>query len=222
MPVRKIPFVNGQVYHIFNRGVNLSNIFFDKRDYRRAINLLSFYQVGDAPIRYSKFIKSAGEIRKNYEESLKKMQRVVDIICFCLMPNHFHLLLKQKEEDGIAKFIRNFQIGYSRYINEKENRIGALFQGQFKAVRVENDEQLIHLSRYIHLNPFSSFLIKNLSEIEKYSWSSYSEYIFDINGICQKELILSFFRNKNDYRKFVLNNADYQRKLDKIKHLVLE
>jgi len=222
MPVRKTPFVNGQVYHIFNRGVNLSNIFFDKRDYRRAINLLSFYQVGDAPIRYSKFIKSAGEIRKNYEESLKKMQRVVDIICFCLMPNHFHLLLKQKEEDGIAKFIRNFQIGYSRYINEKENRIGALFQGQFKAVRVENDEQLIHLSRYIHLNPFSSFLIKNLSEIEKYSWSSYSEYIFDINGICQKELILSFFRNKNDYRKFVLNNADYQRKLDKIKHLVLE
>ena len=88
------------------------------------------------------------------------MQRVVDLICFCLMPNHFHLLLRQIEEDGIVKFVRNFQIGYSRYLNEKEKRSGALFEGQFKAVRVENDEQLIHVSRYIHLNPYSSYWLR--------------------------------------------------------------
>jgi len=222
MPTRKTPFVNGQIYHVFNRGVNLNSVFFDKRDYERAIKLLEFYQVGDAPIRYSKFVKATGELRKYFEESLKKMQRVVDLICFCLMPNHFHLLLRQIEEGGIVKFVRNFQIGYSRYLNEKEKRSGALFQGQFKAVRVENDEQLIHVSRYIHLNPYSSYLVKDLTELEKYPWSSYPEYIFDIDGICQKELIFSIFKRKEDYRKFILDNADYQRKLERIKHLVLE
>jgi putative transposase len=222
MPLRKIPFVNGQVYHIFNRSVDLKSVFIDKRDCERVIRLLDFYQVGSPPIRYSKFVKATGELKKYFAESLEKMQKVVDLICFCLMPNHFHLLLRQKEDEGIFRFVRNFQIGYSKYFNEKRKRSGALFQGQFKAVRIENDEQLVHVSRYIHLNPYSSYVVKDLSDLEEYPWSSYPEYVSDIEGICQKELVFSLIKTKEEYRKFVLDNADYQRKLEAIKHLILE
>ena len=135
------------------------------------------------------------------------------------MPNHFHFLLKQTAEEGIAKFMSNFQNSYTRYFNTRHNRVGPLFQGPFRAVRVETDEQLLHLSRYIHLNPYSSFVVKNIKDLEEYQWSSFKEYLGKEKGFCQKEIVMSFFKNPQDYRKFVFDQADYQRELQKIKHL---
>lgn len=117
----------------------------------------------------------------------------------------------------------NFQNSYARYFNTKSKRISPLWQGQFKAVRIEDDNQLLHISRYIHLNPYTSFVVKNLKALLQYQWSSLSEYLNPATGgICSKEIILSQFGNLDDYQKFILDQADYQRRLEGIKHLILD
>lgn len=223
MPIRKTPLVSTEVYHVFNRGVNYQPIFNSKWDYGRAVEVLKFYLAANPPIRYSKFLLLPKKERELILANLQKQPKLVDLICFCLMPNHFHLLLRQNQYNGISSFVRNFQISYTRYYNVKRKRIGPLLQGQFKAVRIENEEQLLHVSRYIHLNPFSSFVVKDLKGIEVYPWSSYPEYMGgNVAEICQKSLIFSIIKGPEKYKEFVLNQADYQRKLEQIKHLTFE
>lgn len=224
MPGRNIPIVTAEFYHIFNRGISFQPTFLNKRDYSRAKETGFFYQNKNLPVKYSRFLMLSNEERQSILENLrKKRQFLVDIVCYCLMPNHFHFLLRQNKENGIAKFISNFTNSYTRYFNTKNERRGPLFQGKFKAVRIETNEQLLHLSRYIHLNPYTSFLVKGLGEIETYSFSSLGEYLEkEGSNFCQKEIILDNFKNKHSYREFVFDQADYQRKLAKIKHLLLE
>ena len=139
------------------------------------------------------------------------------------MINHYHLLLKQIKNNGIFNFIRLLNNSYSHYFNTKYKRKGSLFEGRFKAARIENDAQLLHLSRYIHLNPYSSFLVKNSEELISYPFSSLSEYLRqNKDNICHKEIVLGQFSDFKDYKKFVLNQADYQRSLQGIKHQLLE
>ena len=135
------------------------------------------------------------------------------------MPNHFHLLIKQLKDGGTSEFISKLINSYTKFYNIKFNRVGPLFQGQFKAVLIKSDEQLIYVSRYIHLNPISSFLVKDLN---KYEWSSYKEYIEGIKGFCQKEEILGFFKDTKSYQKFVLNQIEYAQTLEKIKHQLID
>lgn len=138
------------------------------------------------------------------------------------MPNHFHLILKQLTDNGVSRFVSNVSNGYAKYFNTKHQRVGPLFQGPFKAVRVETDEQLLHLTRYVHLNPVTAFLIKP-KDLENYSWSSLGEYLGEKNkGICTVGMVRNFFKNTDDYRKFVLDQVDYARELEKIKHLTFE
>lgn len=146
-------------------------------------------------------------------------KKIVEVLTYCLMPNHFHLLIKQLKEDGITEFISKLSNSYTKYYNTKYSRVGPLFQGEFKAVLIENDAQLIHVSRYIHLNPISSFLIKDLST---YPWSSYGEYINNINGICSKEQILGYFKSIKDYQQFVSDQIGYAQELELIKHQIIE
>ena len=138
------------------------------------------------------------------------------------MPNHFHFLLKNLTEEGIKKFISNFQNSYAKYLNTKTGRTGSLFQQNFKAVRIESNEQLIHVSRYIHLNPVTAYIVKSTEELINYPWSSYPNYYKKEKSYLKKDLILENFRTANDYKKFVTDQVDYQRELDKIKHFVLE
>ena len=117
----------------------------------------------------------------------------------------------------------DFQNSYTRYFNTSHRGIGPLLQGQFKAVRIEDDKQLLHLSRYIHLNPYTSFIVRDLEDLFEYPWSSFPEYLSKIEtGICNKEHILSQFSSSDAYKSFVLDQANYQRELGKIKHLSLE
>lgn len=222
MPGRAVPLVKGEIYHILNRGITYQPTFTNKREYKRALDAIYFYSF-DAPLKFSYFLKLSGEKRRKVVSKLSSQdKKLVEVICFCLMPNHFHLLLKQAVNDGIAKFMSNFQNSFTRYFNIRHERIGPLFQGPFKAVRVERDEQLLHLSRYIHLNPYSSYIVRHLKDLERYQWSSFSEYLGKKEGFCQKEIVLSFFTKPEDYRKFVYDQAEYQRELQKIKHLILE
>ena len=136
------------------------------------------------------------------------------------MPNNYHLLLKQLIDGGISKYLSQVQNSYSRYFNVRRKKAGSVFQGHFKAKRIETDEQLIHLSRYIHLNPYSSYVVKLIDNLKTYLWSSLpgflgeNEYTF-----VNKSFILDLFQDKKDYQSFVFNQADYQRELENIKHL---
>lgn len=224
MPLRKTPLVTGQIYHIFNRGVNKQPIFFTPRSYRRAVNTVRYYLIHKPPVPYSKTLTLPAQVRSEIGKTMINLRKGVEIISYSLMPNHFHFLLKQLIDEGIKDFIRNFQISNSKYINKRFDRIGPLLQGQFKAVLIEDDEQLIHVSRYIHLNPYTSFVVKNIEDLKTYPWSSLPEYLGVAKEVfCSKSLILSMFKNKTGkYWEFLANQADYQRRLDAIKHLTLE
>lgn len=214
MPSRIIPFVNEQIYHIYNRGVEKRSIFQGTRDYQRFLQAMQYYQTQGPKPKFSKFFQP-----KALKYKIGSGRKIVEIFASCLMPNHFHLLLKQTRDGGITEFISKLSNSYTKYYNTKYGRVGPLLQGEFKAVLVESDEQLLHLSRYIHLNPLSSFLVKNL---DHYQWSSYTEYISGSQGICSKEEILGFFKTPKDYQQFVLDQADYAQKIESIKHKLID
>lgn len=222
MSYRKTPIVQDEIYHVFNRGVGRQPIFLSTRDYQRALDVFKFYIYKKPSLRFSFYNRLPDDQKKKFfDEMVKSVTPIVEVICFCLMPNHFHFLLKNLTEDGIKQFISNFQNSYAKYFNIKTDRIGTLFQQNFKAVRIESDEQLIHVSRYIHLNPVTSYLIE-ANHIENYLWSSYPNYLLDESTYIFKDPVLGQFNSIESYKRFVLDQVDYQRKLNEIKHLIME
>lgn len=224
MPGRKEVIATGEVYHVINRGTASQPVFLNNKDYQRTANTLFYYRNRKLPMRYSKFLeKSYDERLRIFKELSKQEDFLIEIMAYCFMPNHFHLLLRQIVDDGISKFLSKFTNSYTRYFNTKRKRNGPLFQGKFKAVRIETDEQLLHVSRYIHLNPYTSFIVKEIDDLVNYIYSSFPEYLgkAKVNS-CHKEDILGQFKNIQVYKKFVFNQADYQRELQNIRHLMLE
>lgn len=224
MPYRTVILAQDQIYHVYNRGVAAMPIFHSSKDYSRFLALVDYYRFINTPASFSQVMKLPYDERDKIFAGLRKENKThVDILSFCLMPNHFHLLLKQLTEKGISIFLSNLQNGYAKYFNIKNSRVGPLFQSMFKAVRVDTDEQLTHVSRYIHLNPSTGYIVepKNLLE---YHWFSLGTYLKEgkVYPFMSVDLILGLFKNRQGYYQFVLNQADYQRELDKIKHLALE
>ena len=223
MPGRKIPLVTGHIYHIVNHGVASQDIFLTDQNYKRAIETALYYQNQSIPLRYSNFIKQTQNKRIEILDSLRQQHDfLVEIIVYCLMPNHIHLLLKQTQDNGISTFMSKFANSYTRYFNIKNKRTGHLFQGKFKSVLIETDDQLLHVSRYIHLNPFSSNIIKTIKKLKEYSYSSYHEYInAKIKNFCNQDLILNHFKGRDSYQNFVCDHANHQKSLEIIKHLII-
>lgn len=187
-------------------------IFNNFYDYNRFFKTFLYYLIEGPKPKFSVFAPTSTNLDTN--------KKIVEIICYCLMPNHFHFLLKQVREGGITEFISKISNSYTKYYNIKNNRVGPLLQGDFKAVHVESDEQLIHLSRYIHLNPLVGYVTKDL---EIYRWSSYREYIgLDNSEICAKDIILGQFKSLDDYKQFVLDQEDYAKNLEMIKHQLID
>jgi len=225
MPYRKVPIVEGEIYHVLNRSVARLPIFLNGRDYQRALETLYFYTFKELTLRFSHFNRLAEDQKKKFLKSLEQNgKRLIQVLAYCLMPNHIHFLIKEINEGGITAFTRNFQNSYAKYFNTKNDRNGSLFQSRFKAVRIETDEQLIHVGRYIHLNPLTAYVIKNPEELENYPWCSFSEYLGKqkLNIIADKKMLLSYFHSPNQFKKFTFDQMDYQRKLDRIKHLIAE
>jgi len=210
------------MYHVFNRGVEKRSTFTDKRELKRVMQALAYYRFKKPLFRFSHFLRLEKKMQIQALSNLKTTNKNVDIICYCLMPNHFHLLLRQIDDAGISKFMANFTNSYTKYFNMKNDRVGPLFQGLFKAVLIEDDEQLMHVSRYIHLNPASSFLVEP-DFLESYEWSSYPDYLGLKNPeIIEKETVLNLFSNEEQYKQFVLDQAGYARTLETIKHHLLD
>ena len=219
---RKVPPVTGELYHVFNRGLDKRTTFGNQAEFIRFYQTLKFYRFSNPPLNLSKFLEINQSKREDYLET-SWGEKLVSIKCYCLMPNHFHLLLEQLVDGGISRYLSQVLNSYTRYFNTKTKRVGQLFLDQFKNVLVENEEQLLHLSRYIHLNPYSSNVVSNLRGLEKYEWSSLLEYIGGgEESVCDKDPVLASFKTRGSYRKFVFDRADYQRELKKIEHLLAE
>lgn len=212
MPYRKVPFANGEYYHVFNRGVGQMPIFLSQNDYKRFLKTTFYYQIEGVKPRFSIFAPTVVE--------LDKSKKIVELISFCIMPNHFHFLLRQESDGGVIEFIRKLCNSYAKYFNIKNKRVGPLFQGEFKAVHVETEEQLIHLSRYIHLNPLVGYVA---SDLEYYKWSSYKEFLqLEDSKFCLKDIILNHFKSVFDYKEFINSREEYAKKLELIKHQMLD
>ena len=219
---RKVVFANGEYYHVFNRGVEKRPTFTNNYEFIRALDSIQYYRFGGLSIRYSKFINLNKEKKELFLKELDVKNLQIEIIAFCFMNNHFHLLLKQVRDGGIVKFMAKFTNSYTKYFNTKHDRIGPLFQGVFKAVHVGNDEQFLHLTRYIHLNPVTGFIIE-AEKLSDYKWSSYPEYVGKKKTqISSKSDLLSFFKNPREYEKFVLDQADYAKKIKNIEHIIFD
>ena len=222
MPYRKSPIVTDEIYHIFNRGVAGVPIFSMSKDFLRFLDLVNYYRFKNTPVSFSQFKEIEIESREEiFNNLVKENKQYIEILAFCLMDNHFHFLLKQLADKGIAKFISNLQNSYAKYFNIKIERSGPLFNPMFKSVRVITDEQLLHVSRYIHLNPSTGYLVE-IKDLEDYSWSSLTCYSGECDySFVDTKIILGLI-SKKKYREFVFNQAEYQRELANIKHLTFE
>lgn len=225
MPGRKVPLVTGEIYHVFNRGIDHKPTHTSLKEYKRVLELLAYYRYQSPPLRFSRYKYLSFDRQHEILQAMKeKNVKLVEMLAFSLMPNHFHFLLKQTKDNGISRFMSQFQNSYTRYFNTIRQRVGSLYLDQFKAVRIENDEQFIHVSRYIHLNELTGFVVKDFQALCNSPWSSLPEYLGaeNENGICSVDEVLAFFSNKDAYRTFVSNQADYQRTLKMIEHLTFE
>lgn len=224
MPYRKVPLISGEVYHVFNRSVAKQTIFNNYYDYDRILELINYYRFKNLPLRYSFYKRLEKDIKKTYEKKyFFDNQPMVSILAFCIMPNHFHFLIQPLTDNAVSDFMRNIQNGYSKYYNLKYKRNGSLFQSMFKAVHIETEEQLIHVCRYIHINPTTSYVIAE-KDLEGYRWSSLRFYLTDIDrfSLVEKNTVMEYFSSIVEFKRFIFDQIDYQRTLDEIKHLTWE
>ena len=218
---RKEILATNENYHVFNKSVGHEEMFSGNRELKRMMELIEYYQFNPG-MSFSKHKLLPLEERKNFLLKIKSLPKIVEIFAFALMPNHFHFLLKQLKEGGIRNFLSNIQNGYAKYFNIKNERSGTLFQKSFKAKRVANDEIFLHLSRYIHLNPITSYLIES-KELSSYPWTSYIYYLGqNTRNLVNTKFLLKLLGSKEKFVNFVENQTDYQRKLRKIKKYILE
>ncbi len=181
-------FRTGCCYHVFNRGVNRQDIFLDDQDY---LNFLKRLKIVLAIVEVPK-----RRLRKAL--CLKPLPKFsYQILSYCLMPNHFHILIKQTSVVQVGKLIKNISNSYVKYFNRKYERVGNLFQDTFKAKLVDSDSYLMYLSAYIHNNPPRPLL---------YPYSSFKDYVGgEKNQITQTKFIMCYFKNEpKKYKKFVL------------------
>lgn len=234
MPVKnaiKI-YVPGCFYHVYNRGVEKRNIFLDNQDYQVFLFYLKSYLLPKELIL--KEIDKRSDLSLEYKtEKVLEIQRLenfnnrIELHCYVLMPNHYHLLLRQKEKRDLESFMRAINTRYSKYFNKKYNRVGPLFQSRYKAVLIKEENYFLHLSRYIHLNPKE--ILEGKKELLRYPWSSYPIYLREKNCLwVNREMILSYFKVKkgygfSSYQGFVeghLNLSETEKKV--YKNLILD
>jgi len=214
MPRRKLFFANGEFYHVFNRSTASRPIFKGGREKDVFLEAARFYLQEKPPTRYSIFRKS----RLAYPIDLSK--RIVTIVNYCIMPNHFHFTLRQEKDDGVRQFVQKISNSFAHYFSILNKSRGHIFEDAFKAVHIEDEGQLFHLTRYIHLNPVTSYIVERP---EDYEYSSYNIYIGNKESdLIDSSFIMNSFKSVEKYKEFVMAQKDYQRSLDEIKHLLLE
>lgn len=211
MSLRKVNFIKGEYYHLYNRGNSKQKIFHDKYDYFHFMKLMFICNNTDN-------IRIFNEDRYGLEVFDKDTEKIVSIAVYCLMPNHFHILITEKIEGGISKYMQKLSTAYVMYYNKKYNHVGGLFQGKFKAVHIKSDIQMKYIFSYIHLNPIKLIQrdwkengikdIKNALEyLQEYEYSSFKDFLLK-ERIQSKILYLEdfpdYFPTKEKFKKEIM------------------
>lgn len=226
MPAKNIvkKYLEDGYYHIYNRGVEKRKIFQDSQDYKVFLSYLKDYLEPRDEIKLKKALEkiSYSERDKIIKQlTINNFSDQIDLLAYCLMPNHFHLLIKQKTKRGIESFMKSLGTRYVIYFNKRHSRIGGLFQDAYKAVLVKTDEQLLHLSRYIHQNPS-----KKGPTFLNYPYSSLGEYLgkWQLDWLKPKAILAFFSKtNKNfSYKSFVLEDESREKSYSLIENLTIE
>lgn len=190
MPYRRVEFYADHYYHLYNRGINRQPIFFHAEN-------------------WGFFLR---RLRHHFQPEW------IDLVAYCLMPTHYHLLVHLKNDSLSAQIMQPFGVSYTKAINRQQGRVGPLFQGPFQAVWVDKNEYLLHLSRYIHLNPIAAGLVERP---EEWSFSSYQDYVGLRQGTLPvPDVVLSQFPSRQAYQTFVESYRDQDAKV--IKHLLFK
>ena len=213
---RKAPFAENESYHIYSRGVEKRKIFLNNLDYDRFIALL-YIMNQDSSFRMDNFLRNnQNNLKAIFKE--KRVKPLTSVLAYCLMPNHFHLILYEHTEGGISKFMAKLLTAYSMYFNTKYERSGPLFTRPFRSEHISNDSQYMYIFSYLHLNPLSNINkewkdqgIKNKNEAEeflnKYQFSSYQDFL----ALNRAESIIIDFSKIPEYiREIKLNFKTYQ------------
>ena len=195
MPTKNVlkEFVSETYYHIYNRAINDEVLFKTDKDYKVFLSYLKLY------------LTKNEKDKTRFSRKLNNFSNSLSLLAYCLMPNHFHLFVYQKEVDTITNFMRSLGTKFSLYFNKKNKRRGPVFESRYKAVRVTNEIQFLYLSKYIHRNPYPSRT--DLDGLKRYKYSSYPNYLglFNQNWVKPRE-ILSYFSQtnfSNSYQEFV-------------------
>jgi putative transposase len=205
----KRDIVPGEYYHIYNRGTRKAGLFLDSRDWARFLFGVLYFQ-SPTPFpqvgRLSKtYTSSEGFSVPDRDFANVLNGRSVELVSFCLMGNHFHLIVRELVEGGISRYMQRIELAYTRYFNTKYSMSGHVFQGRYRTVHVADNEQLMHLSAYIHRNPRELKVWKDKEE--RYPWSSYQDYVTENRwgGLLAQEIILDQFEgtDKSNYADFV-------------------
>jgi len=234
MPARKVSFVEDEIYHLCSRGVEKRTIFLDNKDYLRFIHDL--YEFNDeapaALLYYKQSSLQSYEVRPHRETEERKP--IVELLAFALMPNHYHLLIKQLVAGGVTYFMQKLGTGYVMYFNQKYQRSGALFQGRFKAVHVERQAHFLHLPFYIHANPLDlkfpewrERILRKPREalhfLKAYRWSSFPDYVGIKNfpSVTDRNFLSDVFGESKQYQVSTLQLLK-EMDLDAIRDVALE
>jgi REP element-mobilizing transposase RayT len=213
--MRKDALVEYEYYHVYNRGVEKRDVFLCDRDYLRFLESTKEFN-SIKPI-YSLYLHN--QLKRKGVIDVGRLQKLVEIVCYCLNPNHFHFIIKQVEKKGISEFMKRLGGGYTKYFNYHYKRSGVLFQGKFKSARIRTIAHLLYLSAYVNRNYF----IHGYGDDSNWKYSSFLDYTKrGKSEICEMGVILNKFKDKKDYREFIQENALYMKQKKEDEKLLLE
>lgn len=218
---RQTVLANGFIYHVYNKTYPDLYAFSPANNADTFLKMAYYYRSNKAKTSYSHLRFNQSITEQLHKDISNPDYFKVSVLAYCFMPNHFHLLLKQEESNGISNYMGKLVNAFTRYYNIKNNRIGPLFRPRFKSVLIQDDDQLVHTSRYINLNPYSANIVKSKQELLTYKWSSLQSYHSGEGGnFVSTEPVLKYFdSNRDKYIEFVMNNAEHQRRLELLKNI---
>lgn len=207
---RQIEIAPDEIYHIYNRGMHQHAIFHDKHDYARFLFLILFFQ---SPLSFENIGRHISAFMKqaDFKVSAKIIadvvhQRNVELMAFVLMPNHFHVIVKEIRVNGISDYMHRIGTAFTNYVNIKYHHSGHIFQGSYRAVHISDNDQLLYTSAYVHKNART---LKSWSnKLTQYPWSSYQDFVEDNRweNLIKRDLILEQFTNAREYQQWVKEN----------------
>jgi putative transposase len=235
MPSKRPPLVTGEIYHVVIRAIEGLKLFRNEKDYFRMIHDLFEFNDENPTSSIFRNIIARSVLAKLEERRKRKL--LVEILAFCLMPNHIHLLLKQIGDGGISKFMRKLGAGYGGYYNKKYKRSGHLFDGRYKLIHIKNNKQLMTAFVYIHTNPVAIIIPgwkekgindRDFQEVSKflvkYRWSSYPDYLENKNfpSLTSREFLTELMGGVQECQKFVDDSLQFKKELADFDQIVIE